>query len=204
MVRFWNSEGQDIIPRKDKIWTIGKLAQRMVKALEKSHKPIPPYLKGIALEYENPYLKTINFALYCFWTGEFKLGKIPGVVKTEAGFFKGKEVTQVWYDSRIIDLVSLTQQAAKLKCADKVFVNEASEEKLLSSKTRLSVGTFNPSTYRKAPQSDQKKQIQKNPIAKVPNLTNYQLTKINAFYPINIYKALSYLSPKQQNFFINN
>ncbi len=39
-------------------------------------------------------IKQAVFAMYCFWTGEMKLGKIDVVITTEAGFMAGREVNQ--------------------------------------------------------------------------------------------------------------
>ena len=46
----------------------------------------------------------VAFAQYCFWTGEMKLGQIEGVVRTEAGYFQGQEVTLVEYEPARISL----------------------------------------------------------------------------------------------------
>lgn len=48
VVRFLDAAGRDIIPRKDRVWTVGELAVRMVKTLEVSGRPVPGYLKALA------------------------------------------------------------------------------------------------------------------------------------------------------------
>jgi hypothetical protein len=48
--------------------------------------------------------KRVAFAQSCFWTGEMKLGQIEGVVRTEAGFIGGREVTLVEYASEQLAL----------------------------------------------------------------------------------------------------
>lgn len=47
VIRFLNSDGKDIIPRKDKIKTTKALASRMILTLEKSKQPVPNTLKSI-------------------------------------------------------------------------------------------------------------------------------------------------------------
>jgi hypothetical protein len=47
VIRFLDHNAKDIIPRKDRIWTADALAARMIETLEKSHRPVPPYLKNI-------------------------------------------------------------------------------------------------------------------------------------------------------------
>jgi len=42
IVRFLDSEGKDLIPRKDRVWTAEELQPRMKAALEKAGKPRPP------------------------------------------------------------------------------------------------------------------------------------------------------------------
>ena len=48
VIRFLDSNENDIIPRKDKIWDRAGVAKRMVRALETVHRPVPPYLREIA------------------------------------------------------------------------------------------------------------------------------------------------------------
>lgn len=47
VIRFLTKEGKDIIPRKGRVNTINALAARMVKALEKAKRPVPPALRRL-------------------------------------------------------------------------------------------------------------------------------------------------------------
>jgi len=47
VIRFFNSNGKDVIPRKDKIWSISAVAKRMSDALSKYGKQSPSYLKAL-------------------------------------------------------------------------------------------------------------------------------------------------------------
>lgn len=47
VVRFLNSDGRDIIPRRDRVWTLPALAERMRAALTKAKQPIPEALKEL-------------------------------------------------------------------------------------------------------------------------------------------------------------
>jgi hypothetical protein len=154
VVRFINADGQDLIPRKDRVWDTPALKSRMAEALKKAGPP--------KKQAANATLKTqrVAFAQYCFWTGEMTLGAIDGVVRTEAGFLDGHEVTLVDYDSEKISLSDLTKNAKAAGVADKTY-------------TSLN-------GYRKAPASDQKRQLQGTKYAKL-NLTPEQATKVNAF-----------------------
>ena len=59
--------------------------------------------------------------MYCFWTGEMQLGGIDGVIKTEAGFYYGREVVKVWFDESELEFKDLVAEAAKIKCANRVY-----------------------------------------------------------------------------------
>jgi hypothetical protein len=165
----------------------------------RSGKDIPLYLHGLALEYDNPHLKEVVLAMYCFWQGEMKLGGINGVVKTEAGFLRHREVTRVWYDETLISLMDLVGEASKVQCADKVYVENKDAVKTLKNikHSSLKIETFNESEYKKAPGSDQKKQAQGSVFMNL-NLTQFQMTKINAFIRIDPGKLEKYLSHRQK------
>ena len=48
VVRFFDAGAKDIIPRKDRVWTTGALAARMVSALEKRSREVPDALRALA------------------------------------------------------------------------------------------------------------------------------------------------------------
>lgn len=50
VIRFLDSSGSDIIPRKDRIWTLGAVADRMGEALRAAGRNVPLYLQGLACE----------------------------------------------------------------------------------------------------------------------------------------------------------
>jgi hypothetical protein len=50
VVRFLDTEGRDIIPRKDRVWTVSHLAMRMIETLAASERPVPDYLRALAEE----------------------------------------------------------------------------------------------------------------------------------------------------------
>jgi hypothetical protein len=198
VIRFLDSSGRDIIPRKDRVWTLGAVARRMGKALRKAGKNVPLYLQGLASEHDNPSLKEATFAMFCFWTGEMYLGALEGVVKTGAGFYNGREVTQVWYDESVLTFDDLVRKAAEVRCADAVYVRTKKQLDILEGMTSLRIHTevYDRTKYEQASISDQKKQIHDSPLMHL-ELTQFQLTKVNAFARKNKRKALEYLSRKQ-------
>jgi hypothetical protein len=50
VVRVLDAHGRDIIPRKDRVWTVRDLAKRMIATLQATHRPVPSYLKTLAEE----------------------------------------------------------------------------------------------------------------------------------------------------------
>ena len=48
VIRFLDARGKDVIPRKDRVWTTGAVAKRMIKALLAVNRPVPDYLKNLA------------------------------------------------------------------------------------------------------------------------------------------------------------
>ena len=192
VVRFFNAEALDILPRKDQVWDTGGIAHRMIATLIKAKRPVPLYLTLLASEH-SAGLKQAMFAMYCFWTGEMELGKIDGVITTEAGFMAGREVTTVRYDPAIISLPQLITAAEKVRCANAIWVPTADLEMAKSS--RLSIGTI--SGYQAAPASDQKKQLSGTAAEKL-TLSAAQAAKVNAWIRSDAQKALSFLAPSQR------
>jgi hypothetical protein len=191
VVRFLDAAAQDIISRKDQVWTTGPLAERMISVVSKAGHTVPPYLHLLAKEHSSA-LKQAVFRMSCFWTGEMELGKIDGIITTEAGFLDGHEVTLVSYDPNMIALPALISAAEKVHCATAVWVPQAD---LADAKAaRLAVAVM--SGYRPAPADDQKKQLQGTAAAAL-NLKGAQATKLNAWVRVDAAKALSFLSPRQ-------
>ncbi len=109
------------------------------------------------------HTKRVAFAQSCFWTGEMKLGQIEGVVRTEAGFFKGREVTLVEYAPERITLEDLARQAKEAGVADSVHV----EPGVAAAVPGVARGAPLDQSYRPAPASDQKKQIDGTPFSRL-------------------------------------
>jgi hypothetical protein len=193
VVRFLDSTtAKDLIPRKDQVWTTGPIAERMIASLGKAGRAVPPYLKLLAAE-NSPTLRKAVFSMACFWTGEMELGKIDGVITTEAGFLAGHEVTMLHYDPAVITLPSLIAAAAKVRCANAVWVPQKDLAEASSSRLKIDV----LAGYSSAPASDQKKQLQGTPAAAL-HLQGAQATKVNAWIRVDAAKAVSFLSPAQQ------
>jgi len=180
VVRFLDSAGKDIIPRKDRVWTTPEINQRMKAALAKHASKD----EASSAKVESA---RVAFCQYCFWTGERKIGALPSVLNTEAGFIDGREVTLVSYDPSRITLESLVAKATKLGVATDVYLDDP----------RLLPGAKKLKNYRAAPPRDQKKQIQGTVFAQL-TLTPEQATKVNAFARSDPEKAVQFLDAAQR------
>jgi len=90
--------------------------------------------------------KRVAFAQSCFWTGEMKLGQIEGVVRTEAGFFKGREVTLVEYAPGQVSLEDLAaaqdKRASLIPC---ILMPECNARRRVLRTARRSIRSYRPS-----------------------------------------------------------
>lgn len=200
VVRFLSADGKDLIPREDKVWTVPALARRMMSSLEKAGLPASEALQlmaGRRTAAPSPRQK-IAFAQACFWIGEMQLGQIDGVERTEAGFFEGREVTLVEFDPQRVSLPDLVRAAQARECADRIYAatptDKSSAEAVAAGRR---VGLLNKS-YRAAPASDQKKQLQ-GTAAEGWSLTPEQATKVNAFIRTDPDRAARYLTDPQRS-----
>lgn len=183
VVRFLDADGKDLIPRKDRVWSTSGIAARSVDALKKAGRPVPKYLRELALENDAAKLKQCAFSMYCFWTGEVQFGKITGVISTEAGWIDHQEVTRVTYNEKVISLEELKNKAGTLPGIGH-FYSEKNVD----------------ADYHVAKSSDQKRQLSGwKEIRSITGITPMQLTKINAFAPTNRKEALEWLSPRQRS-----
>ncbi len=194
VIRFLDAQGKDVIPRKDKVWTLAGVAARMAEVLTAAGRPVPLYLQMIVQENDVDNHGLAGFSMACFWNGEYKLGKIEGVIKTEAGWYDHREVTLVTYHKKMIGLKALVGRAGEEKCAQAVY--------LLSGETidlnRFRMKALRLDEYSIAPAADQKKQLENWPeLRSVPGLTSMQRTKINSFSADNKSLSLRWLSPRQ-------
>ena len=194
VIRFVDATGADIIPRRDRIWTIAGVASRMAAALEAAGKQVPLYLRAVALENDRQHLGLTAFAMSCFWTGEYIIGQFDGVVSTEAGWYDGREVTLIRYHKKVTDLDTLVKQAEQQRCAQAVYTNPSETV----STSRVTVKPLHLMQYRSASKRDQKKQVQQW-LEKQEHLrlTPMQEMKLNSLMVTDKHQAFSWLSPRQ-------
>ena len=195
VVRFLNSEEKDVISRKSGVYTVGPIATRMVAALKAAKRPVPEYLSDLVISNGN--LQQATFAMYCYWTGEARLGKIDGVMSTTAGHAGGREVVQLTYDPEMVDYSKLVKTAQSFECASTVFTHSADQFEKAKALVGSRAVEF-PGGGRKASSSDQKYQMRSIPGIKSLPLTTFQSTKVNSFIRSSErQKAFDVLSPRQ-------
>jgi hypothetical protein len=199
VIRFLDGNGRDLIPRKDRVWTRDALAARMIEALEAAQRPVPGYLEVTAYENAVELQEEVAFAQSCFWTGEVRLGRIDGVITTEAGWIGAREVTLVRYRPDLVSLDALVESAVAAAVADRVFVATDEQLRRLGRNHRSLVDAL-PEAYRRASESDQKRQIQGTVLNRI-DLTEMQRTKVNALAGSDPHRALTWLTPDQRSEF---
>ena len=195
VIRYLDSNGKDIIPRKDNLWMRGETAARMAQALKASKKPVPRYLTLLAAE-DQPKPEQATFAMHCYWEGELKLGNIPGVRVTSAGWIGRKEVVNVEFNPKQVSYEKLLKTARSLQCATTVF---AHGNKQLAIAKKLASGDavmIPPANQRRGvAYTEQKYHLRRTHLRYLP-LTPIQLARVNsAVFANKDYRA--YLSPKQ-------
>ncbi|MEM1123559.1 MAG: VPGUxxT family thioredoxin-like (seleno)protein, type 2, partial [Bacteroidota bacterium] len=126
VVRIVKANKKDIIPRVNGKYNKLAVVQAMRLALETENLEVPTYLR--LLEEELLGLQGIpasaTFSMFCFWTGEKEIGKLDGVLETQAGFMNGREVVNVTYDPEVLAYNDLLKNASASKCASEVFTDD--------------------------------------------------------------------------------
>jgi thioredoxin-related protein len=178
VVRIVDANKKDLSERVAGNYTPLGVLKAMCVALEKSNLAIPAYLGLLSEELQSRALgtKTATLSMYCFWTGEKELGKIPGIVSTEAGFMGGHEVVTVEYNPRLLSFENLVAAGSRVKCADGVFtadVQEQSKVEKILGKGKVKV----PASYRRDPET--KYYLHKSHFRYLP-MTELQATRANS------------------------
>ena len=129
VVRIIDSDQTALTQRFSNDYSLLGLSLSIQRALTKIGKPTPAYLDFLIQELQATELgtKEATFAMYCFWTGERKLGARNGVIGTKAGFMDGHEVVEVHFDPKLISMLELVNYAKSQDCASHVFVETKSQ-----------------------------------------------------------------------------
>lgn len=181
VVRIMDAERKPLAPRFAGPYTPQALLDAMVTALKRASPrgEAPPWLSLLQQERRAQArgVQTATLSMYCFWSGEAKLGAMPGVVASRTGFVAGREVVEVTYDPRVVSYDQLVRAARTSGAATGAITRTAQEQtsaKAIFGARSLETGErLRPST------KDDKKQLQGTPWAKL-KLTPAQASRVNA------------------------
>lgn len=137
--------------------------------LQASQAKVPAWL---ALHLGSGKRAEATFGMACFWTGEVRLGGLPGVISTRTGWRGSSEVVEVEFDPEQITRAQLEAKAKQMSCAQPFTAGAA---------------------FRATPRDD-KYQIRRGPLRFLP-MSPTQATRINARVGRN---AGELLSPRQR------
>lgn len=194
VVRIVNADGRDLLPRLSGHYTPYDVVDYIQKALIAWKAPIPPYLSLLAEELaaKQAGTKETYLSMYCFWSGEKQIGKLPGVMATEAGFMDGKEVVKVRYAPNRITYEELLKNAQSAQCASGAFTDDVVEKNAAAE--ILSAQEVNhTSSYRK--DREDKYYLRRTDLRFVP-LTDLQKTRFNSMVAQGLDPS-NMLSPRQ-------
>lgn len=150
----------------------------IVEALESADASVPTYLQLLDRELAAAgRTETAVFGMYCFWTGEAKLGRLDGVVKTRPGFMEGNEVVEVTYDPERTSLTELAERARETGAASSFYARTDDDYE-------AALGAFGDSAKRidddfRYAKDDDNYSMRGTPYADVP-MTHLQETRVNS------------------------
>ncbi len=178
VVRIIDTDKKDIVERISGNYTPLGVVQSMIIALKRSGKTVPNYLQLLEQELfaQQQGTETATLSMYCFWTGEKKLGALEGVVETQPGFMNGREVVQVAYDPSLLSYEHLVGEAQKVQCASQVFVDDHAQKE----KATAVVGKSKVQSSGKFRMDSEPKYYMSKTIYKYLPMTAIQATKANS------------------------
>jgi len=178
VVRIVNNKKEDIINRVNGNYTRLGIVQAMRLALQTENLEVPAYLTLLEEELlaDQSGTETAVFSMFCFWTGEKEIGKLDGVVETQAGFMNGKEVVAVKYDPEVIQYKKLLQEANQASCADHVYTEEKAQVKA----TESVIGKGKASDTGKFRQDREPKYYLGKTVYRFVPMTQLQAVKVNS------------------------
>lgn len=150
VVRIVNHQKKDLIQRVNGNYSKLGIVQAMRLALQVENLAVPAYLSLLEDELlaEQTGIESAVFSMYCFWTGEKEIGKLNGVLETQAGFMNGREVVKVKFDPEKIAYKNLLESANQASCASHVYTDDKNQakvsEQLFGNGKASDLGKFRP------------------------------------------------------------
>ena len=177
VVRFLDSDGNDLIPRKSGVWRRKAIASRMSAALIIFKKTAKKKATSSKTSRTATSVESATVSMGCFWTGEACLGSIAGVVETQASFLGGREVVDISYDGDAISYLDLMEEIKTRGCARGV--DARGQEQTRAAKKFFKNVRTTTKTSNRAPSSDQKYYLRHSKLRHL-NLTPLQKVKVNS------------------------
>ncbi len=175
VVRYLDSNRNDVIARKDGVWTTRGTAERMVAALKAAGRTVPAYLQMMMAPSAT---ERASFAMHCYWEGEAKLATIDGVLETQSAWRGNLETVELTFDPQVVDYGKLLQEAQKFDCASKVYTHSSRQHKTAAAAVGDNAVPADSSRMRPAKLSDQLYYLRNSSYRHLP-LTKLQAIKIN-------------------------
>ncbi len=178
VVRIVNDQKQDLIQRVNGNYSRLGIVQAMRLALEVENREVPPYLALLENELlaAQTGMETAVFSMYCFWTGEKEIGKLDGVVETQAGFMNGREVVKVKFDPEKIAYKNLLKSANQASCASHVYT----DDKIQAKESETVIGLGAASDTGKFRQDREPKYYLGKTVYRFVPMTQLQAVKVNS------------------------
>ena len=178
VVRIVDAKKENLVNRVNGNYTQLGIVQAMREALQVANKEVPNYLTLLEEELlaDQKGSDSAVFSMYCFWTGEKEIGKLDGVVETQAGFMNGREVVSVKFDPTVIAYEDLLKSANKASCASTVYTEDEAQTKV----TKNILGSGKVSDLGKFKQDHEPKFYLGKTIYRFVPMTQMQATKVNS------------------------
>lgn len=177
-VRIVDSDLEPLAPRLYGDYEPEATLSTMVEALKNHSEKVPEYVKLLKKQYAAAgHTRRAMFAMYCFWSGEVKLGGIDGVIRTRPGHLAGSEVVEVTFDTRRLTLRQLLEKAEAIGAADVFMASSKSQRQKFAG----AFGTIRMADYTEFhyAESDDNYQLQGTAYERL-DLTPLQKTRVNS------------------------
>lgn len=175
VIRIIDADRAALVARFSGPYSASALAKTIAAGMRAIKLEPPAYLDAITSS--DAKSETATLSMYCFWSGEAKLGELAGVKETKTGFREGREVVEVAYDPDVTSYKELLTRA-KTSGAATGAVTETKRQLGEANEVFGDKATSASGELRRSPKDD-KKQLSTSPSRFLP-MTPWQQTKLNS------------------------
>ncbi|MBK1835545.1 hypothetical protein [Roseibacillus ishigakijimensis] len=177
VARFFSGEGQELLPRRDRLFSLPDLFPRLEMALMLMGKP-SAILPLVRPETIRPELLAVRQSGP--WQGELPLGHLPPVIQSQAAWHQGREATLLSSNPSLGGISALSQQIHDTLGEVEIFHGRALK------------GT------RPAKEADQKFRLARSPWNALPTLTAHQRSRLEGWLAHDPGRIVEFLTPRQR------